>query len=323
MIIIDLHCHLDGSIPKKAIRILAGEAGIPLCESEEELSELLQVRPDCRSLKEYLEKFTLPLSCLISEKAFETAAYEVMKEAADENVKYMELRFAPLLSETDVLTPSRIVESTIRGMKKAEEEFHMKGNLILCAMRHMPWEENLRVVRLVKEYLGNGVCGLDLAGDEAGYPVMLHREVFREAARMQIPFTIHAGECGSVQSIRDAVSLGAGRIGHGIAMAKDPDTRRLCREKKIGIEMCPVSNLQTKAVSSMEDYPFRRFFEEGLLVTVNTDNRTVSNTTIERELQVLEEQGLLEPEERLQLTKNSIEAAFAEDDVKEWLWKQL
>lgn len=323
MIKLDLHCHLDGSIPLDGIRSLAQIAGVEIPESKEQLKKLLQAPEDCKSLAEYLKRFELPLSCLISEESFKEAAYQVMRQAAGENVKYMELRFAPLLSATQELSARKIVESALEGIKKAEEEFEIKGNLILCAMRHMPWEKNIEVVRLVREYLGAGVCALDLAGDEAAFPVMQQKEIFQEASKYKVPFTIHAGECNSAQSVEDAISLGAERIGHGIAMIHNPELRKVCRRNRIGVEMCPVSNLQTKAVSSIQEYPFRQFWNEGVLVTVNTDNRTVSDTNIEKELNVLEKNGQLDQSQRKQLMRNSIEVSFAEDAIKEWLLKQL
>ena len=320
---IDLHCHLDGSLSPGCIRALAKTAGITLPDSEKGLRSCLQVEPGCRSLKEYLEKFDLPLSCLISEESFETAAYDVMAQGAGEHTIYMEIRFAPLLSAVEGLTSRQIVESVLRGLKKAEESFQIKGNIILCAMRHMPWEKNMEIVELAREYLGQGVCAIDLAGDEAAFPVLGQKRGFEAAARLGIPFTIHAGECSSAESIQNAVELGAKRIGHGIAMAGNKDAIRLCRQREIGIEMCPTSNLQTKAVPSMGQYPFREFWEEGLLVTVNTDNRTVSGTTVTQELEALEQAGYLLPEERKQLMQNAAKASFADNAVKDWMLEKI
>ena len=175
---IDLHCHLDGSLSPGCIRALAKTAGITLPDSEEGLRSCLQVEPGCRSLKEYLEKFGLPLSCLISEESFETAAYDVMAQGAGEHTIYMEIRFAPLLSAAEGLSSRQIVESVLRGLKKAEEAFQIKGNIILCAMRHMPWEKNMEIVELAREYLGQGVCDIDLAGDEAAFKVLGQKQVF-------------------------------------------------------------------------------------------------------------------------------------------------
>lgn len=282
----DLHCHLDGSLSESCIRRLAEEAGISLedCQLEREL----RAEEDCKSLAEYLTKFDLPLRCLVSEKSFTEAVKDVMKTAAQEHVVYLEIRFAPMLSVTEDLTANKIIEASIKGLKEGENLYGVKGNLILCGMRHQPVESNTKLAEIAADYHGYGVCALDLAGDEAAFPVKQQAEMFRKAKELGIPFTIHAGECGSAQSIWDAIELGASRIGHGIAAAKDETLMRYCADHKIPFEMCPVSNLQTKAVRTMEEYPFLRFLEAGIPVTINTDNRTVSNTSMTKELELLQ-----------------------------------
>ena len=282
----DLHCHLDGSLSESCIRRLAEEAGISLdgCQLEKEL----RAEEDCKSLSEYLTKFDLPLCCLASEKSFTEAVKDVMKTAAQEHVVYLEIRFAPMLSVTENLTANKIIEASIKGLKEGENLYGVKGNLILCGMRHQPVESNTKLAEIAADYHGYGVCALDLAGDEAAFPVKQQAEMFRKAKELGIPFTIHAGECGSTQSVWDAIELGASRIGHGIAAAKDETLMRYCADHKIPFEMCPVSNLQTKAVRTMEEYPFLRFLEAGIPVTINTDNRTVSNTSMTKELELLQ-----------------------------------
>lgn len=282
----DLHCHLDGSLSESCIRRLAEEAGISLdgCQLEKEL----RAEEDCKSLSEYLTKFDLPLRCLASEKSFTEAVKDVMKTAAQEHVVYLEIRFAPMLSVTENLTANKIIEASIKGLKEGESLYGIRGNLILCGMRHQPVESNTKLAEIAADYHGYGVCALDLAGDEAAFPVKQQAEMFRKAKELGIPFTIHAGECGSAKSIWDAIELGASRIGHGIAAAKDETLMRYCADHKIPFEMCPVSNLQTKAVRTMEEYPFLRFLEAGIPVTINTDNRTVSNTSMTKELELLQ-----------------------------------
>ena len=239
----DLHCHLDGSLSESCIRRLAEEAGISLdgCQLEKEL----RAEEDCKSLAEYLTKFDLPLRCLVSEKSFTEAVKDVMRTAAQEHVVYLEIRFAPMLSVTENLTANKIIEAAIKGLKEGESFYGIRGNLILCGMRHQPVELNTKLAEIAADYHGYGVCALDLAGDEAAFPVKQQAEMFRKAKELGIPFTIHAGECGSAQSIWDAIELGASRIGHGIAAAKDETLMRYCAEHQIPFELCPVSNLQT------------------------------------------------------------------------------
>jgi adenosine deaminase len=173
-----------------------------------------------------------------------------------------------------------------------------------------------------REFLGAGVCAVDLAGDETSFPMQNFKDLFAEAKKLGLPFTIHAGECGSVENVELAVAYGAKRIGHGIALRGHADAIDTCVRGKIGIEMCPISNLQTKA-STLRDYPMRAFSDAGLCVTVNTDNRTVSNTTLTRELEHIQTQYGFSDEELYTFEKNAAEAAFADDSVKADLLRKL
>ena len=166
------------------------------------------------------------------------------------------------------------------------------------------------MIRIAREYLGNGVCAADLAGAEAIYPMSEFMELFGQAKKLGMPFTIHAGECGNVQNILDSIEAGALRIGHGIAMRGNSEVQKMIREKGIGVEMCPISNLQTKAVAGPEFYPIREFLDHGALVTVNTDNRTVSNTTMTKELQFIQEHYRITDEEIRLMMINAVDTAF-------------
>ena len=236
----------------------------------------------------------------------------MIKAGEAENTVYMEIRFAPLLSVSETLSVRDIIEGALEGIKEGCQSSPGKAELILCGMRHMPVEENIRLAKIAADYYGHGVCALDLAGDEAAYPVRQQAEFFRTARELGIPFTIHAGECGSAGSIWDALELGASRIGHGIAAAKDERLMKYCAERGIPFEMCPTSNLQTKAVKSMKEYPLRRFLEAGIPVTINTDNRTVSNTSLTEEFALAAAALDLSKEELEQICDNGRKAAFGE-----------
>ena len=166
------------------------------------------------------------------------------------------------------------------------------------------------MIKTAREYLGYGVCAADLAGAEAAYPMAQFMELFQNTRKLEMPFTLHAGECGSVQNIVDAVKAGAGRIGHGIAMRGNSEVQKMIREKGIGVEMCPISNLQTKAVESESQYPLREFLDNGIKVTINTDNRTVSNTTMTKELQFIQEHYRITDEEIRLMMRNAVDTAF-------------
>ena len=323
---LDLHCHLDGSVTSDTIEVLLQDPGVfsgGQVAEKEQLREKLQVSPDCTSLTEYLEKFDLPLSCLQTEEGLNLAAYTTLEKAAQENIKYIEMRFAPMSSVGKGLNCEKVIEAVLFGIKKAERDLDIKAGVIVCAMRHYSLESNIHMLKCARNYLGEGVCALDLAGDESAFPTREQRELFVAARKLEMPFTIHSGECGSIENVREAIGLGAKRLGHGIALKKSRELMSLVKEKNIGIEMCPTSNFQTMAVTSWKEYPLNLFLDQGLLATINTDNRTVSNTTITKELIKISENLKIDEEKILKLTRNSIEIAFADDNIKHNILKQV
>ena len=311
---LELHCHLDGSLTQKSIE--------EIMERPVVLSEL-QVEPDCRNLAEYLQKFDLPIQCLQTIEGIKKASKEFLLDVAKENVRYMEVRFAPTCSINDHMTYRDVMEATLDGLEEARKECGTYYNVIVCCMRHFDLETNLAMLKGCREFLGAGVCAADLAGDETSWPMNQFRELFREAKKLDYPYTIHAGECGNVQNIIDAVDAGAARVGHGIAMKGFQEVQKLCRDHHIGVEICPTSNLQTRAVSTLKEYPIREFLDNGVMVTVNTDNRTVSGTNLIQELSSLENAGVIAEPEMILLMEHALEAAFADDAVKQELYKML
>ena len=311
MIKVELHCHLDGSLNVDFVDDMLRKQGIVY--EKEELKKKLKVGPICNSLAEYLEKFELPLLCLQTKDGLERAAYELIQDVSKEEVKYIEVRFAPMLHVEKGLTCKEIIESVVEGLQKGSREFGVIANVIVCAMRHHSLVKNMEMLETARAFVGKGVCALDLAGDEFVYPTELFQELFERAREWDIPFTIHSGECGSVENVRAAIKFGAKRLGHGIALQKSPELRKLCKEKGIGIEMCPTSNVQTKAVTDFEQYPLSLFLEEGLLVSLHTDNRTVSDTTLDKEQEYFDERVIR------QCTMNAIETAFTSEEIKNQL----
>ena len=310
---IDLHCHLDGSLTQHCISHLLGRnVGI----------QELQVADDCRNLAEYLEKFDLPLQCLQTAEGLKEASKSFLLNLKNDNISYVEVRFAPLLSVNEHLNTSQVMEAVLSGLEEGKKECGISYNVIVCVMRHHNQEESLQMIRDCRAYLNQGLCAADLAGNEAAFPMRDFHNLFTEVKRMEIPFTLHAGECGSVDNIVESVEAGARRIGHGIALRGKKDEIAFCKERGIALEMCPISNMQTKAVARKEEYPIREFLDAGLKVTINTDNRTVSNTTIAKEMKFIQENYGITDDELRQVTENAIEASFANDDVKQMLWKQ-
>lgn len=311
---IDLHCHLDGSMTLKSVGEILGR---PVALSE------VQAKDDCDSLLEYLGKFDLPLKCVQTKEGLKKAAKDFLLDLKKDNIKYVEARFAPGFSKHEDITYSEIMESVLEGLKEASKECGILYQVIACCMRHMDDKTNQQMLKECRPYLGEGLCAVDLAGDEAGFPAAKFYDLFQYAKKLDYSYTIHAGECGSMQNILDAAEMGAKRIGHGIAMMGHPDVQKLIAQKRIGVEMCPISNYQTKALQPDEVYPIREFAKNGVLVTLNTDNRLVSNTSITKEMEMLNRRFGIDPEEIYLYQMNAIDVAFCDDSMKHEIWKVL
>lgn len=321
---IDLHLHLDGSLNPNNISVMAQMSGIELGYSEEELKKMLMVEPNCTNLGEYLEKFELPLKVLQTKECIEYAVYELMRDLDLQGLRYVEIRFAPQLHKQRNLSQEEVVQAAIRGLNKGNSDFSVSANLILCCMRgDKNNHENMETINVAEKYLGKGICAVDLAGNEAAYPTKQFEEVFTAAIRKNIPIIIHAGEAAGAESIRQALKFGAVRIGHGIHAIDDEDLMCILRDKNIYLEMCYSSNLQTKTVNVVEDYPIVEFLKNDLGVTLNTDNITVSNTTLRNEYLLVQKQFSLDENTLLNIVLNSVKATFLSEDRKEQLKEQI
>ena len=313
---LDLHCHLDGSFSLPYVRKIVNPN-----LSDQELKKKLTAPADCQNLAHYLTCFDIPISCLQTPENITEGVLDVINQAALDNVKYIEIRFAPSCSVNENQDYKDIYEAAIKGVKLGKEKYNVYSNIIVCAMRHHDMNTNMKVLKSAMPYLGYGICALDLAGDEAAFGNETFIELFEKAKALGMPFTIHSGECGSSENIKIALELGAKRVGHGIALVKDINLMNECKKAGLGLELCPTSNLQTKAIRNINDYPLDTFLKNGLFATINTDNRTVSNTTMERELTLALEKLNISEENLITLYKNSIEISFADDNIKNELYK--
>ncbi len=313
---IDLHLHFDGSLLPRTILELAREQQIPLpAEDPDELKLFLTAPESCESLNEYLEKFDLPLSVLQTKEAICKAMYTLLSSLKEQGMLYVELRFAPQAHLRKGLTQEDVVKAAILGMQEATAGSFFKAKLILCCMRGGDNQgANKKTIETAAAFLGRGVAAVDLAGAEALFPTADYEELFAYATNLGVPFTIHAGEADGAESIEAALRFGAVRIGHGVRANEDEKILNILGEKQIPLEMCPTSNVQTKAVTSISKHPILTYLRSGLKVTVNTDNMTVSDTTIEREYQRLEEELGMTKEEKKLLLFNAADAAFLTEE---------
>lgn len=314
-----LHLHLDGSIDMEDAYLWAKEDGLKI--TKKELEQELQVNDDCHNLNDYLEKFDLPCKLLQTCERLEKTSYHLFLKLSKMNVKYAEVRFAPNKHLAKKLTLDDVVISVINGMNKANVETGIMGGIILSMMRGDSKEDNIRVINLAQKYLKKGVVAIDLAGAEAIYPTTDYVDLFRYAKIKGIPFTIHAGEAAGVESIKAALDAGAKRIGHGIRAIDDEAIQKIIIDKQVLLEVCMTSNYQTEAVKGK--HPIEKLYNNGIKISINTDNDTVSNIDINKEYTKILNETDLTMDDLGKCNKESIDYIFADQIVKDKLQKEF
>ncbi len=319
---IDLHLHLDGAIRTRTILELGEKHGVTLpADNVEELSKHVQVQPSCRSLTDFLACFEVFYPVLQYPDAVERIAYELCEDLKKQGVVYAETRFAPVLLTEEGASQEELIQAALEGLKRGRSEFEVPVNLIVCAYRGTPPEASAEVVELAQKYREEGIVGIDFAGDESQYDAREHMEALELAREYNLPLTIHAGEAGAVENIREAVELGADRIGHGVRLEDDPELLTEIVDKEIPLEQCLTSNLQTQAVSEIAAHPFPDFYEQGVKVTINTDDPRISSTDINDEFLLAAESFDLDIADLKSVLQNSVEAAFVDESTRSRLRK--
>lgn len=270
---VELHLHLDGSVRVETLEQY----------TKTEIRSQVIAPDKCLDLGDYLTKFSLPVEYLQTKEHIENTCYELSQDLENDGVIYAEVRFSPIKLSESGLTLEEVVESAINGFQKG----NIKVSLILCMMRNDPFSKNIEVINLAEKYLDKGVVALDLAGDEKKYETSAFEELFSIIKTKNIPFTIHAGEINDINSLKAALIYGAKRLGHGIHSIHYPEILNIIKENKVLLEICPTSNVQTNAVENYSSHPIKQLKDEGCLLCISTDNRTVSNITLTEEYQKL------------------------------------
>jgi adenosine deaminase len=290
----DLHVHLDGSLRPATMLELARERNVALPASDPEALAAHMVVDDARHLEDYLARFEISLALMQDAEALERIAYELVLDAAADGVRYMEVRWCPALNTRGGLSADEALEAPLRGFERADAETGTRTAAIVCGLRTLPPAASLAMAELAAAYRDRGVVGFDLAGSEAGNPPGRHAEAFRLAARAGVATTCHAGEGAGPESVWEAlIECGARRIGHGTRIAEDPALLRYVNDFRIPIEVCLTSNVQTRATRGYADHPLGLYLKRGLVVSLNTDNRLMSGTTMTDEFRhAHEHQGL-------------------------------
>ena len=277
----ELHVHLDGSLRPATLIELARERGRELPSRDPDQLAAQMVAAEAKSLEEYLSRFELTLSVMQDGPALERIAYELAEDCVLENVRYLEVRYSPILNTREGLSLAAAVEAPLRGLARAEADFPIHTALILCGIRNLEPASSRALAELAVSYKGRGVVAFDLAGAEHDHPAKQHREACHTVINANLGVTIHAGEGYGAASIHQALHYcRANRIGHGTRLYEDPDLMEYVKDFRVPLEVCLTSNVQTGAVPSYEEHPVRRYFDDGLVITLNTDNRLISGTTL-------------------------------------------
>jgi adenosine deaminase len=277
----ELHCHLDGSVRPATLIDLGREYRQPMpVDDPEALGEYMRV-DDARHLEDYLARFDITLSVMQTADALERIAYELSIDAARDGVRYIEVRYAPVLNVRRGLSLGEAVEAPLRGLERAERDGGAIGRVIVCGLRNLTPDVSLELARLAVGYRHRGVVAFDLAGGELGNPASAHADAFAYARQHDLPCTCHAGEGADASSVREAVHVcGAHRIGHATRLIEDESLTNYVNDRRIALEICLTSNVQTRAAASYEQHPLREYYDRGMNVVLNTDNRLMSGTTL-------------------------------------------
>ena len=318
---IDLHCHLSGSIRPETMLEIAQKENIKIPSTNLDIFKTyVQVPMDCRSLKEYLSRFDITLKVMQRQEYLYRITDELLEDMQKQNVKYIEIRFAPFFHLNETMNFEEAVEAVLRAMEEGKKKYGVLSNLLLICMRHHPVEKSLQIVERGRAYIGKGVVGIDLAGNEHDFPPEIHSIAFRLAREYGLHRTVHAGETGIPQNIITAVEeLYAERIGHGVHAFMDEHIIKYVQNNRIPLELCISSNVQTKAVNSYEEHPIKNYLEQGIIVTANTDNTTVSNTTLAQEYEILIEKQGFSIKDIQKIILNAVEVCFLLDEEKQRL----
>ena len=277
----ELHCHLDGSVRAETMLELAREYGQPMPVDDPDALREHMVVKNAHNLEEYLERFTITLSVMQRAEAIERIAYELADDAARDGVRYLEVRYAPVLNTREGLSLDEVVEAAARGLARAEREHDITARIIVCGLRHLDPEVSITLAKLAVAHRQRGVVGFDLAGGERGHPARTHADAFAYARQHELAVTVHAGEGDGAESVRQAVHVcGADRLGHATRLIDDESLTRYVNDRRIALEVCLTSNVQTHASESLDAHPVRRYFDRGMNVVLNTDNRLMSGTTL-------------------------------------------
>ncbi len=315
---VELHLHLDCSLSYAAVSQLAPHI------SRREYDAEFVAPSQCASLADFLTRAPRGFQLMQTEDALRIVTEDVFEQLRRDNVIYAEFRFAPLLHLLKGLSPEAVVAAVDRAAEKCIDATNIEARLILCTLRHFDDAQSMLTAQLVERFKGSRVAALDIAGDEAGFPVDAHIPAFRYAMDHGIDRTAHAGEaCGATSVWETLRAFQPTRIGHGVRSIEDPLLVDHLKRERIHLEVCPTSNVQTRACLTYADHPVDRLFRAGVSLGINTDTRTITNVTLEQEYLRLSEQFGWTDNELLACNREALRAAFIDEPTRARLLAEL
>ena len=322
---VELHCHLDGCLRPESILDFALKDGVELPSFDlAELTSYLKIGKKRGSLVDYIERFDITLSVMQTPESLTRFAFELIEDVAQENVRYIEVRYSPILHQQKEMTLDMAVESVKKGLKKGEKRFGVKSGIIVCGIRSISPDISLKLADLAVQYKNKGVVGFDLAGAEENFPAKEHREAFYQIRNNNINSTIHAGEAFGPASIHQAIHYcGANRIGHGTKLREDKDLMQYVNDHRIPLEICLTSNWQTYSVRSLKHHPLKYYYDQGIRVTLNTDNRLMSDTTLTDEFMLAHELFDFQLHDFREITVTAMKSAFLPHNERRKMIKSI
>ncbi len=323
---VDLHRHLEGALRLDTMLEAAHDHGIDVPADVEALRRQVQVQDgDPLTFQNFLSKFGTLRLFYRSPEIIHRITREAVEDAAADNIRYLELRFTPVaLSRAERFPLHDVMDWVCASAEDASRAFGVEVRLIASVNRHEDVALAEQVAWLAAENRARGIVGLDLAGNEAEFSAEPFAPLFREARQAGLHITVHAGEWGGAENVRQAIELlGAERIGHGVRVLEDQGIVDLARERGVVFEVCPTSNYQSGVCSSLENHPLRRMVDARLAVTLNTDDPAVSNITLTDEYRNMAAAQGFSRAELKDFLRTAAEAAFLPEKARRALWQRL
>lgn len=315
---VELHLHLDCTLSYEALQKLKPGTNY------QDYVDNYMIPVKCPSLEKYIERTHRALPLMQNPEQIRLIVDDLFRQLSEDNVIYAEIRYAPHLHLQEGMTPFEVVKTVNDAVEEGIREFGLEMRVILCTLRNYSESRSLEVARLVEEFKGTNVAGMDIAGPEIGYDIQEHVEAFRQVKAAGIPCTAHAGESRGAESVWETLKhLRPDRVGHGVRSAEDRDLMLHLRDEDIHLEICPTSNVQTSVIETIEDHPIMTLLANEISIGINTDARSITGTTLTSEYALLNEFFGWQKEDFLKANLEAVRHAFVDNETKERLRERL